>query len=156
MTAGSKPASPMDTRGCGGPASMFTSTGAPRDCLMKIPTAIPITAMITTTSGQTFFIRVSLMHPSSAVSQGVTGYRSALRELEHVRGVCRPLVAVMRGDDAAAARFEPAVEAPRKIGTRGAIEPGERLVQQRERGFARPGAGKQHAARLAIRHFGQR
>src|SRR5690349_17460818 len=103
------------------------------------------TATMTTTIAQVFF-----MFPPSSVSQGVTGYRASLRQLEHVRGVRRPLVTMMRGDDAAAAGFEPAIQPIREIRARRAIEAGEGLIEQRERGLARPGAREQHTARLAI------
>ena len=55
-------------------------------------------------------------------------------EFEYVRGVRRPLLAMMRGDDAAAALGQPVVETPCQIRARRAIEPRERFVEQRERG----------------------
>jgi hypothetical protein len=54
---------------------------------------------------------------------------AALLEFENVRGARRPLIAMVRGDHAAAAPFQPAIQAMSEIRASRAIQPGERLIQ---------------------------
>src|SRR5262245_24820457 len=89
----------------------------------------------------------------SCIPQRVTTHRAAVIEFQYMRRARRPFVAMMRGDDAAAARGQPFVEPPREIRARGAIQPRKWLVEQRQRRLARPGACEQYAPRLPIGHF---
>src|SRR5687767_6495238 len=92
----------------------------------------------------------------SCLTQRVIRNGAPTFELQDVRCMRRPLLAMVRGDDAASALRQPIVEPTRKRRACLPIEPGKWLVEQCQRGLARPGSREQYPPRLSIRHLGER